>query len=306
MSRLHPREAPADDIPDDRVSADAQVGEPPAKVRSDCSVSEWPVFIVGCHRSGTTLVRYLFDAHPAFACPPETKFLLGIDAFLTSPQVIVGLQSIGVSPERLLSEFRCLTERFLQEYAARQGKRRWAEKTPNYWRLLPLIDRMFASKALYVLVFRHPLDTIHSLSRTPAFALDSPEDPDIAAAMTQAHDRHRQWAHYWLQVNEFLLDIAKQWSDRSLVVRYEDLVAGPTAVLDQIFRFVGEEYPRDLVERAFQLPHTDGYQDWKIRSATGIYDTSLSQWKRWTALDATAAWEIVRHAASQLGYEGPE
>ena len=32
-------------------------------------------FIVGVGRSGTTLLRLMLDAHPAFAIPPETHFV---------------------------------------------------------------------------------------------------------------------------------------------------------------------------------------------------------------------------------------
>jgi hypothetical protein len=31
--------------------------------------------VVGAPRSGTTLLRYLLDSHPALAIPPETGFL---------------------------------------------------------------------------------------------------------------------------------------------------------------------------------------------------------------------------------------
>ena len=33
------------------------------------------IFIFGCQRSGTTLLRYLLDSHSKIACPPETKFI---------------------------------------------------------------------------------------------------------------------------------------------------------------------------------------------------------------------------------------
>src|ERR1700741_1031897 len=38
-----------------------------------------PVFVGGCPRSGTTLVRTLLNAHPELAVPHETRFL--VDAY---------------------------------------------------------------------------------------------------------------------------------------------------------------------------------------------------------------------------------
>src|SRR5580698_7888854 len=32
-----------------------------------------PVFVLCCARSGSTLLRFLLDAHPDLACPPETN-----------------------------------------------------------------------------------------------------------------------------------------------------------------------------------------------------------------------------------------
>src|ERR1700680_1673455 len=32
-----------------------------------------PVFVLCCGRSGLTLLRFLLDAHPDLACPPETN-----------------------------------------------------------------------------------------------------------------------------------------------------------------------------------------------------------------------------------------
>jgi hypothetical protein len=36
-------------------------------------------FVVGCSRSGTTLLRALVDAHPLVAVPPESHFVLAPD-----------------------------------------------------------------------------------------------------------------------------------------------------------------------------------------------------------------------------------
>jgi hypothetical protein len=38
--------------------------------------SNRPIFLVGCPRSGTTLLSVLLHAHPRIAMPPETRFLL--------------------------------------------------------------------------------------------------------------------------------------------------------------------------------------------------------------------------------------
>lgn len=37
-----------------------------------------PIFVVGCPRSGATLLSTLLHAHPNIAMPPETRFLLPV------------------------------------------------------------------------------------------------------------------------------------------------------------------------------------------------------------------------------------
>jgi hypothetical protein len=37
------------------------------------SPSTAPTFILATSRSGSTLLRFIIDSHPDFACPPETQ-----------------------------------------------------------------------------------------------------------------------------------------------------------------------------------------------------------------------------------------
>ena len=34
-----------------------------------------PIFLLGCPRSGTTLLRVMLNAHPRIALPPENRFV---------------------------------------------------------------------------------------------------------------------------------------------------------------------------------------------------------------------------------------
>ena len=261
-----------------------------------------PVFLVGCHRSGTTLVRYLLDAHPAFACPPESKFIAGIEAFLTYPQSLRGLVTLGVSPEKMLAALAALIARVFDEYTRERGKRRWVDKTPNYARLLPLIDRLFGYECLYLFLIRHPLDTIDSLKRFPPFSLADPEDPDVAATI-HAHGRDGvAWAYHWRDVNERLSAFSGELPGRSLLFKYEDLVADPSAVAARILAFLGEEPTDDLVERAFGRRRERGFQDPTIRDARTVHRSRLGKWKHWPRAEAARLWEVVAPVAEGLGY----
>jgi hypothetical protein len=42
------------------------------------TAAERPIFVVGCPRSGTTLLQLMLHSHPRIAIPPETRFMLDI------------------------------------------------------------------------------------------------------------------------------------------------------------------------------------------------------------------------------------
>src|SRR4051812_31229152 len=65
------------------------------------SVDFAPVFLIGCPRSGTTLLRMILDSHPNVACPPESFFLLDLEKMWSSEDAIKGLQEMGYEREHV-------------------------------------------------------------------------------------------------------------------------------------------------------------------------------------------------------------
>src|SRR4051794_37690957 len=97
-----------------------------------------PIFIIGCGRSGTTLLRLMLDSHPEIAAGEETKFLTDLEPILGEHWRL--LQTYGFNRDWWLERMRAFYGGFMAEYAARKGKRRWAEKTPGYTFHLELVD----------------------------------------------------------------------------------------------------------------------------------------------------------------------
>jgi protein-tyrosine sulfotransferase len=262
-----------------------------------------PVFLVGCHRSGTTLARVLINAHDHLVCPPESKFIAALRAFIEYPQVSVAFDSLGLSKPRMYEHLRALTVAILDDHARQCGKARWIDKTPNYYRYLDFIDELFDERVLFVFMVRHPFDTIHSLEdfgRGTYTMLD----PDVGRHV-QAHGTGRvSWAMYWNDVNTRLLAFAAARAPRCTVLRYEDLVRDPDASLSGMLDFIGETLTPNMVERAFaaDLTSLKGYGDGKVRRTTAIHDQSLGKWREWTRRECQALWRIVGDVADALGY----
>jgi protein-tyrosine sulfotransferase len=265
------------------------------------SRSPLPVFVIGSYRSGTTLLRYIIDAHPRFACPAESKFMSGLNAFVDYPEVTDALVLLGLAKEDIRYGIRQLIESFLSGYAASVGKPRWVDKTPNYYRLLPLIDDIFDRRVLYVFIVRHPLDTIESLEH---FFIETAHhgDPDVAAKTATFGKGAYGWALFWVDVYRRADYFLTENPERAHLVRYEDLVTHPLAEAEKLFAFLGEVCPPGIVADAFRLPHTSGKGDPKIQSTTQVHTESLEKWKKWPKSRIAALWPIVEDTAKKFGY----
>jgi hypothetical protein len=123
------------------------------------------VFIVGCPRSGTTLLKRVVDAHPEIAITREThwvtKLLRGRDAASVEAPVTRALlarlladerfQRLALDPaplERLVSGDRPvsygeLVTAVYDQHGTKQGKLLVGDKTPRYVRHIPVLHELF-------------------------------------------------------------------------------------------------------------------------------------------------------------------
>ena len=264
--------------------------------------STWPIFVVGCHRSGTTLVRFVLDTHPSIACPPESKFIAGLQRFSEYPQLRTSLHTMGVTYEDLMAELRGMTSSIMGGYAARRKKHRWADKTPNYYRLLPFLRDMYDGKALFLFVVRHPFDTVSSLVEYVDRGGGASIDPDFTR-ITEGHGGGpHAWAKYWTEVYESIDVFRAQFPDLCHVLRYEDLVRRPEPTLADTFGFLAEDFDPKLVGRIFLSHHDHGLEDYKIRMTARIHDRSIGTWTGWPEPMRAAVWREVGPMAELLGY----
>lgn len=200
--------------------------------------------IVGAPQSGTTLLRFMLDAHPELAIPPETGFLaLGpslhgegdrlrqqfFDAITAFPPEAPAWDDYGVPRERLWELLQAITpftiadgfRAFYRAYAARFGKPRWGDKTPMHCLHLAAIEQVLP-EAHFIHVIRDGRDVALSLRQT-WFSPGSDIETLAQHWKTCVTTARRQGAgcrHY-------------------LEVRFEELVADGGAVLPRVCSFLG-------------------------------------------------------------------
>jgi len=226
-----------------------------------------PIFVVGCPRSGTTLLRLVLDAHPSIACGPETHVLE--DLARTLGDRAGQLQEFGFDRAFWLERVRTFFGGFHEEYARRRGKPRWADKTPGYVLLLDLIDELFPD-AQIVHVLRDGHDVVASQREKWGYR------PAFTCANGGWEEHVRAGRRFGARVGAT--------SGRYTEVRYERLVAEPEAVLRTLCDFLGEPFVPELL--AYHEAEHDGNPHIKRRVAERggpFYQSSVGTGR--TALD---------------------
>jgi len=244
------------------------------------------IIILGAPRSGTTLLRRLLDAHPAIACPGETNVFTACGRFLRSERIVEGvhigvldgLGYAGFGRDEVLARLREFAFAFHREYAARQGKPRWASKTAFDAFYLDEIDALCGDHVRFICIQRHGLDVACSIQELC---------DKNGGYLRELHDYVRRYpltleafAHAWVDLAQALHRFAARRPDNALVVTYEDLTQRTDATMGHIMTFVGERWEPELVARALQDRGNLGLGDWKTYARQAVDQASIGRWKQ--------------------------
>jgi Sulfotransferase family len=194
-----------------------------------------PIFIVGCPRSGTSLLRRILDSHPSISCGPESRILWGFRTMEENNwSTLVGF---GLSLEQWRTNVRSFFESLHRNYADQQGKARWADKSPDYALMLDYIDTLYPECQI-VHIVRDPRDVVDAWRRFYG--------PKSLARSGQA------WVRYVGSAHRFA---AAQLKSKMIELRYEDLVREPEPTLRQLLEWLGEPWDERVLDFARQ-PHS--------------------------------------------------
>jgi hypothetical protein len=208
-----------------------------------------PIFIVGCQRSGTTLLRLILDAHPRLSVGPESRFL--DDLAKVTGEEWPRIEPYGLPREYFHERFAQLFHDFHMDYARRRGKQRWGDKSPRYTLRIPYLDELFPNCQI-VHVIRDGRDVVTSHRERWGYA--------------SAYKATAKWQRY---IEAARADGARLGDGRFAEVRYESLVDDPEPELRTLLEFLGEPWD-DAVLHHEDAPHdvTAGYQQ-RRAPATG-------------------------------------
>jgi Sulfotransferase family len=204
--------------------------------------------IVGSPRSGTTLLRFMLDAHSELAIPPETGFLTltekltdrgdkGREQFFEQivnysswldfeiPQGTFWDALTKITPFSISEGYRA----FYRLYAARLGKPRWGDKTPIYCKYLNTIRRALP-EARFIHIIRDGRDAALSLRRmwfSPGWEIETQASTwrdCVLAARRAGVGRHDY-----------------------MEVRYEELVLNTRETLERVCAYISLNYEEAML-----------------------------------------------------------
>jgi len=269
-----------------------------------------PIFVVGCPRSGTTMLQLMLHAHPRIALPPENRFVLAAYerrhefGDLRDPanrralgSWIVGtaqFEDLGLDTQRVIDAVIAAPPTLgsaigtvFRLYAERFGKPRWGDKRPAYLRHLPELLRMFPD-AQVINIVRDGRDCVASLKEAP---WSPPDFTDLIDSWARAADaalragrRYGPSTYHWL--------------------RYEDLVAEPVAELRAICAFLGEEYDAAMARpqevAAVAVPE---YKTWHTRTRERVTTDRVCSWReRLSAVEVERCEAVFGDRLALFGY----
>lgn len=206
-------------------------------------------FLVGCPRSGTTLLQSLLASHPRMHSFPETHFFckavatgrwrrrLGIASCQASQVLNDFVHAIG-RPDlakyipshawRLATYARALVN-ILDSLALENKKDVWVEKTPRHLHYIRDIKR-FIPGAKFIHIIRDGRDVVASLYEV------THKYPELWGGKRTVEKCIARWN------SDVKLSLILKDSPGHFLTRYEDLLENPEGLLHSVCEFIGVEY----------------------------------------------------------------
>jgi Sulfotransferase family len=256
------------------------------------------VFIVGCARSGTTLLRRMVDAHPDIAITRETHWIAkrferqeGVTADgLVTPELFSRLLSYEKFTRMRIDQdeleglvageepvpYSSFVTGVFDLYGKVQGKRLVGDKTPAYVRSIPTLHDLWP-EAKFVHIVRDGRDVaLSAVNWDRAYKLANrystwTEHPTTTAAV------------WW----EWLVRLGREAGsllgpDLYHEVRYEELISEPEGTCETLCTFLALPYddamlrfherlpdPRFYAKQKRWRPISTGLRDWRSQMDAG-------------------------------------
>jgi len=255
------------------------------------------VFVVGCPRSGTTLLQRMLDNHPQLTVANDTHFITRAAKHILrenpqpamTPELLEAVKSYRRTYRMGLDDnaFTAAAEHcdtyaaFVSRLYTLRGKMKnkplSGEKTPDYCRQMPALHALFPDTRFVHIIRDGRNTTLSTLNwasgeKGPGKWSLWHQDPLATCAL---------WWRWQVGIGQKQGKVLG--ASHYLQVRYEELVANPVNELTSIARFLDLAYSDDMANyhdgktrkesglsaKAAWLPPVQGLRDWRQEMSAG-------------------------------------
>jgi hypothetical protein len=214
------------------------------------------IFLVGCPRSGTTLLQSLLTAHPQITSFPESHFFRHLVPY------DLKRYWLGIAPEKARTRFKTFLEeinreelvsylpyfpifqyqyiqtflRTLDTITQEQGKNIWIEKTPGHVRNIDYIKKHIP-EAKFIHIIRNGPDVVASLYEV------THKYPEIWRGAWNIDRCITQW------IEDVQISLNHQNKPDHILVQYEHLVQNPRLIISKICDFLNVSFDEIILEK---------------------------------------------------------
>jgi hypothetical protein len=268
-----------------------------------------PIFLVGCPRSGTTLLQQMLDAHPDVAIAPETFFIRNfwlqkeqygdleqdhnyhqlLEAIIALPE----FSEMELNPESYREaalqqprDYPSLFRLLLSQFAHQRGVTVVGEKTPNHLLYVPTLQQFFPS-ARFIHIVRDPRAVVRSWQTVPW------------TTGTLAGDA-KVWQRYMATARQYPALVQSSL----FTLHYEELITAPEKSLTALCHFLQLTFTPAMMTYYQQpsLTVNTEREPWKLNAQKQLSQASLDRWR--SELDSSGIAAIEAVAGSEMKYLG--
>jgi hypothetical protein len=237
------------------------IGEKSAVGKTEkSSRSKAPVFVLGCPRSGTTVLYHMLLSAGGFAIYRAESNVFNLitprfgnlnsahnrqrllKTWLRSKLFQVSGLPAGEISGKILSQCRSAGDFLrilMEEIATQQGVERWADTTPDHLLYMREIKRQIPD-ALFIHIVRDGRDVALSFAQQGwSHPLPGDRNQELSVA-----------ALYWSWVVRRGRELGRELASDYLEVRFEDLVSKPREVLGHVGQFIQHDLDYDRIQSA--------------------------------------------------------
>jgi hypothetical protein len=240
-------------------------------------------FVVTPARCGSTLLRYLLDAHPDIVSPPETNLSVLLQHLVdiwSQTDVALGVAQPGAAGEppspsnEVFRRARAAVDAIMVAFANAAGASVYCDKSLMTIDHLATVARCYR-KAPLIFLYRYPLDMIASGMEASRWGFSAFGFAPYVTAMPG--NFVAGLANYWIDRTSKMLEFERTFAGPRARIYYELLCDDPVETLAGLFDLLGVAADDGVIERAFAGDHGRGPGDYKIDYTGAISVDSIGR-----------------------------